>query len=32
MCRKDLDIGSDMFEMQYMPDAEYEKLVKFFGL
>lgn len=32
MCRKDLDVGEDMFDMQYMPDAEYEKLAKFFGL
>lgn len=31
MCRKELE-ANDLFDMQLMPDAEYKKLVKFFGL
>lgn len=31
LCRHSLDVGEDMFDMQYLPDDEYEKLVKFFG-
>lgn len=32
LCRKDLDIGEDMFDMQSLPDDDYDKLVNFFGL
>lgn len=32
LCRYDLDVGEDMFEMQYMPDDLLESWSIFFGL
>lgn len=31
MCRHDLDVGEDLFDMQNIPDVAYQQLVDFFS-